>query len=270
MTTLKETALSMSRLTIGEISQSESNSLGSWYETAQPAQSRPTQLESNDDEMGVCDVIEDKAGRSDVNKDRPLAFDKPKDGVCTQCGRDLPDLAETLYNGSEGDDVNINENYGDIFINVGSQRYHHSTTSFVVEQKICHSHNPHPVNLSAAQSAAKCLPAVISSGSFQSSQNHRRNRCETNGAKRQLHQTSITDYFSPRKRSRRTINLKSASGQRNHVRDYNDADTHNVNLNVVKNMGIICIGNNININITYCDGLSEQHAGGHCSDSPSQ
>ena len=161
--------------------------------------------------------------------------DKPKDGVCTQCGRDLPDVAEseTLYNGSEGDHIHINENHGDIFINVGSQCYDHSTTSFLVEQKITHSHNPHPVNLSA-QSAAKC-PPVISSGSFQ-----------------------------------RTINLKTASGQRNHVRDYNDADTHTVNLNVAKNMGIICIGNNININITYCDGLSERHTGGHCSDSPSQ
>ena len=274
MTTLKETALSMSRLTIGEISQSEisqseSNSSGSCYETAESDQSGTTQLESNDDEMGVfsCvelsgkdrDVIENKAGRPDVNKARPLAFDKPKDGVCTQCGRDLPDLAETLYNGSEGDHIHINENHGDIFINVGSQRNDHSTTSFLVEQKISHSHNPHPVNLSA-QSAAKCLP-VISSGSFQSSQNPRQNRRETNGAKRRLlHKTRLTDYFPRRKRSRRTINLKSASGQKIHVRDYNDADTRTVNLKVVNNMGIIHMGNNTNV--TYCDGLPGRHTGG--------
>ena len=66
------------------------------------------------------------------------------------------------------------------------------------------------------------------------------------------------------------INLKTASGQRSHVRYYNDADPHTVNLNVVKNMGIICIGNNININITYCDGLSEQWPPVCRSDSPSQ
>ena len=160
MTTPEETALSMSRLTIGE-----SNSSGSCYETAESDQSGPTQLESNDDEMGVFSCVELSG------KDRDVIEDKAG---------------------------------------------------------------------------------------------------ETNGAKRRLHQTSITDYFPQRKGSRRTINLKTASGQRNHVRDNNDADTHTVNLNVAKNMGIICIGNNININITYCDGLSEQHAGGHCSDSPSQ
>ena len=247
MTTLKETALSMSRLTIGEISQSESNSSGSWYETAESDQSGPTRLESNDDEMGVfsCvelsgkdrDVIEDN-----VNKDRPLAVDKREDGICTQCGRDLPDVAEseTLYNGSEGDHIHINENHGDIFINVGSQRYDHSTTSFLVEQKISHSHNPHPVHLSA-QSAAKW-----------------------DGAKRRLlHKTRLTDYFPQRKRSRRTINLKSASGQKIHVRDYNDADTRtvrSVNVKVVNNMGIIHIGNNTNV--TYCDGLPGRHTGG--------
>ena len=180
MTTPKETALSMSRLTIGEIPQSESNSSGCCHEAAQSDQSA-TQLESNGDEMGAfscvklsgkdMDMSEGKTGRPDV--------DQREDGVCAQCGRDL---AETLHKASEDDDIHINENYGTIFIDVSSQRSNHSSIGTKAEDKKVSL--PSQTN-SVAHSSPKS-PRAISDG-FRSSKKARQNRLEINGAKRRLH-----------------------------------------------------------------------------------
>ena len=256
MATPKETALSISRLTLDEIPESGSNSSPSGsrcHETVavQPAAAR---LESFIDEMvaspcmkmaeqdmDVSNTFTKKSGESDVldiNKARQMAIDERHgDGACTQQHR-RGDIAETSYEVHKGNDININENYGTVIIDLGSQCCDHSTTSFFAET----IDNPHLAN-PCTHSAAKSPPII--SGGLRSSQNARQNRrFETKGANRRLRQTKINF----RQRKRRT-NLKSVSGQKCRVSDYKNAVNPTVNINVFNNKGNVVIGDDV----TYCD-----------------
>ena len=224
MTTPNETALSLSRLTLDEIPESDSNSSPSGslcHETVQPA----TRLEGFIDEMATSPCIkmaEQDMAVSNTFTKRPGP--EETDVLDINKANDV-DVSETLYKVHKvkgNDNIHINGNRGTVIIDLCSQCY--GFQSFLAEMKTSHADN---------------------SGGLRSSQNARQNRrFETKGANRRLRQTKINF----RQRKRRT-NLKSVSGQKCLLSDYKDAVNRTVNINVFNNKGHVVIGDDV----TYCD-----------------
>ena len=154
MTTSKETVLLMSRLTVDETPQHESNSphlKSCCYETTE----WETQLESLDDEMAsemevssctkmadqnmdMSDQFLDEAPR--INKAREKTFDQQDDEIECSClgscrGTNMAARMTCKSNADKGDNVYILDNNGTVLVDLGCRHFDHSTTDSLTETK---------------------------------------------------------------------------------------------------------------------------------------
>ena len=206
MTTSKETVLLMSRLTVDETPQHESNSphlKNCCYETTE----WETKLESLDDEMEVSsrtkmadqniDMSDQFPGRLDeasrINKAREKTFDQQDDEIecsCLGSCRGTNMAARMTYDADKGDNVYILDNNDTVLVELGCQHFDHSTTDSLTETKTPHSPQSLPSNPFGLCST-KSSPAI------------------------------------------------------SRIKNYNNADNPIVNISVVDNKGTVIIGENV-------------------------